>query len=323
MNKLYEEAAQGGGGGIAAAEKPTSVLAAPAPAAPAAPAGGPAVQEAFWKGWINDDGTVNKNRYDHLPEELKPLRPTLDKLNTLPDILKTYAHANTLVGKKGLMPLRPDAGDAEKAEFNARIREVLGVPDDIKEYGIKRPDDIPAEYWNDEYANKMLAAIHKNNIPPAAAKELVKINEEFTRSELMRLAAEREKAEDARIAEVNKEVAKEWGNDVVGKLSEAQRGAKFLGVDENSEAFKYNAGGLAFACQRAYEHIKEARLMADETSGADTGRSAEDELRAMTTDPANKYYKPLMDENHPGHREAARIQGLLATKIAKERANRR
>ena len=320
MNKLFEESADGGGGASAPAH--TNVLASP-PAVPAAQDGLQAVVKESWiKGWANDDGTVNKDRYQHLPDELQPLRPTLEKLGTVQDILKSYQHANTLVGKKGLQPLRADASEGEKQEFNQRIREVLGVPDDVKEYGIKRPDDMPEQYWNQAYADKMLEAIHKNNIPPAAAKELVKINEEFTRSELMRLASEQEAAEEARIAEVNKAVAKEWGNDTQAKLADARRGAKFLGIDPEGELFANNPE-VAFAMQRAAEYIKESRMVADETSGADTGQSAEDELRSMTTDPANKYYRALMDDGHPGHKEAARIQGLLATKVAKERGMRR
>lgn len=320
MNKFYAEDAAGGGGEA----KPANVLAAPAPATVSTTEAAKhdiGTKEPFYKGWIGEGGKLDKGRYDMLPERLQDKRKSLEKFNDIETFVDSYAHLETLVGKKGLMPLRPDASDGEKQEFNTRIREVLGVPDDIKEYGIKRPDDMPEQYWNQAYADKMLETIHKNNIPPAAARELVKVNEEFTRNELMRLASEQEKAEDARIADVNKAAAKEWGNDVQAKLADARRGAKFLGIDPDGELFANNPD-VAFAMQRAAEYIKESRMVADETSGADTGKSAEDELRAMTTDPANKYYKALMDDGHPGHREAARIQELLAAKVAKER-NRR
>ena len=76
MNKFYEEGAEGGGGDA----KVTNVLAT-APAATAdAPATGPVVKESWLKGWANEDGTVNKERYQHLPEELAPLQERAKQL---------------------------------------------------------------------------------------------------------------------------------------------------------------------------------------------------------------------------------------------------
>ena len=325
MNKFFEEGAEGGGGSTAAT---TLLQGGGSTTEPAKSADGTdtaqtgaAMQEPFWKGLLNDDGTVNKARWDHLPDDLKPLRPTLDKLNSLPDILKTYHHANTLVGKKGLMPLREGATKAEVEEFTARMREINRVPEKPEGYGITRPEDIPEELWNDEYANGMAALLHKHNISPEAVKELVAANYEATKQTLAQQEVAQAKQREQFVAEVNKTVQKEWGNNLQERLSAAQRGARFLGIDPTSEVFTDHPE-VAFACARAYDQIKEAKLVDGDSSGGG-GRSAQDEMNAMLSDPAHKFYNALRDQMSPQFNEAVRYRNQLSEKIVQERMGKR
>lgn len=135
-----------------------------------------AVQDPFWKDWLSTDGKLNKQAYSRLPEDLKALQPTLDKYDDLPTLLRSFHHAQTLVGKKGLMPLEENAPEEARKEFDSRLREVLKVPKDVEGYGFKKPDNFDEKLWDNDYASQVAGILHKHAVSPAAAKELLEHN---------------------------------------------------------------------------------------------------------------------------------------------------
>lgn len=143
--------------------------ATPAPVTPAASG----VSEPWAKEWIQPDFTLNHKALDRLPDHLKGMRQVLERQKTFEDVLTVTQHAQFLAGKKGLAPLATDAPPEAKAERKTLLDTINGVPKEAKDYGITKPDDLPAEYWNAKLADGFTQWGHKNSVPPGAMKELV------------------------------------------------------------------------------------------------------------------------------------------------------
>ena len=97
--------------------------------------------------FIKPDGSFDFADIGTLPDgdEKAFASHTLAKYKNVDEAMKAFRHVNGLVGAKGLLPLPATATPQEREAFNKRLGEVLGIPKDAAGYGIKRPDDIPAE----------------------------------------------------------------------------------------------------------------------------------------------------------------------------------
>ena len=119
------------------------------------PAGTPPAPAPFsFTKFIKPDGSFDFADIGTLPDsdEKAFASHTLSKYKNVDEAMKAFRHVNGLVGAKGLLPLPATATPQEREAFNKRLGEVLGIPKDAAGYGIKKPDDIPAESWSDEHA---------------------------------------------------------------------------------------------------------------------------------------------------------------------------
>ena len=196
------------------------------------PAGTPPAPAPFtFTKFIKPDGSFDFADIGTLPDgdEKAFASHTLSKYKNVDEAMKAFRHTTGLVGAKGLLPLPATATPQERESFNKRLGEVLGIPKDAAGYGIKRPDDIPAEAWSDEHATAVAEIARKNNIPPAAMQELVAAQNEFVKKSV----AAQQQAQEQATKEAFSSLQQEWGDRYNSNLVLAARSAKTLGLDVN------------------------------------------------------------------------------------------
>ena len=194
------------------------------------PAGTPPAPAPFsFTKFIKPDGSFDFADIGTLPDgdEKAFASHTLSKYKNVDEAMKAFRHVNGLVGAKGLLPLPATATPQEREAFNKRLGEVLGIPKDAAGYGIKRPDDIPAEAWSDEHATAVAEIARKNNIPPAAMQELVAAQNEFVKKSV----AAQQQAQEQATKEAFSSLQQEWGDRYNANLVLAARSAKTLGLN--------------------------------------------------------------------------------------------
>lgn len=266
--------------------------------------------EPFWNGWIGSDGKLQKSRYDHLPDDLKPFRATLENFEDLPSFLRTAMHDRSLVGKKGLLPLPAHATDKDRQDFRQRLNEVLGVPEKPDGYGIKRPDTIPEEAWDGDLINAVSAVAHEHSVSPQALAKLV---ETYNGHQLQ--AAN--KAEQARISAEKAEIdalRKELGGGFDQAVKDAARVARALDLDLDDPTIGNNPA-IIKALSKVKGMIGEHNLITGESPGS--GPSPEEQIQSIMYNAQDPLYAAYRDENHPQHGLAVDRVGTL-TKLEVE-----
>ena len=140
--------------------------------------------EPYYKGLYNEDGSINPKNWERLPDELKDLRPTLERQKDINGILHDLKHSRFLAGQKALAPLPPGSPPEVVAKRKELLDTINGVPKDVKEYGIAKPADLPDVAWNPKLADGAVAWAQKYSVAPSALKELVGLTGELAKSQL-------------------------------------------------------------------------------------------------------------------------------------------
>jgi len=296
--------AGGAGTGTLLAPPPTPQGSTPPPAGQTppngqqTPPGGPVVTKSFREGWIGADGKIDKTAYDRLPEHLKPHAELFKRFDTDEALLQTLAHQSSLIGKKGLMPLPPGASEKDKAEFNQRIREIMRVPEKPEGYGLKRPENVPAELWNDDYAKGVSEIAHKHNLSPEALQDLAKFDSEFA----VKNHGESQGALQKSFETEKANLQTKWGGEFAKNVSLASRAARTLGLDPEADPIFRNARVVeAFAKMGAM--VSDDRLVSGEGQGS-TGGNDNQRAQDIINNKANPLNAPYWDSNHVQHKQA-------------------
>jgi hypothetical protein len=268
-----------------------------APPATVTPAeGAPENQQtsAFYTGLYDQTGTLNKGNFDALPEHLQQYRPIFEKYDTVEALFGALGNASTLVGKKGLMPLPEGADEKTVSEFNARLAEVLGVPEDPKGYGIQKPEGIPDNLWDQEYVEQAASKFKELNLSPKQAQELIQMDA----ARAIEMDQQRLQAQETYEKEQRNLVSEAFGADEHRKLASAQQVAKSLGIDINDPALANNAS-LVIALSRVSDMLGEDRFGGDDGTGQTKGHA--EQAQDIIQNPANPDHAIYMDRNHPLH----------------------
>lgn len=317
-----DTAPDGGGGG--GGEGPSLIPAAGAPPA-TTPAGGapPANANAgppWWNGILKDDGKIDVSKFDKLPDELKDSQAILKRYGTIEDVYKGLAHHARTAREKGLVPLRDGASEAEVADHLERLAKINGRPDTPEGYGLKRPDNVPEDQWDQGFVDGMAKVFHKHALSPAAVKEIFATYDRATNAKLEELQAEAAQQDEARFQAQQQKLKLEFGAFAQEKFHAAVRGARWMGIDPNSPLFKTNAD-LIIAAAKVGAEIEEAKFV-DGGAAATFGADPEAEMQAMVSDPTHKFYDVLRNpgKNPRLYQEALAFQVRLSTAIAAKRA---
>lgn len=263
----------------------------PPPAAPSTPPApqASAVQTAWFRDYIKEDGTLNPSALDRLPDHLKPLKSTWERAKTFEDLGTMHLNSQHLNGKKALAPLPADAPEAVKTERKALLDSLHGVPPTPKDYGIARPADLPEQFWSEPAANNLAAWAHKHSVSPAAAKELMSTHAELIKGQaaeheqyVSKYQGEQQTAFEAQIRQEN--IPAERAAALV------EKGAIALGLDPTSEAtqklFKDSALVRLMAMRHAISTGEDTTVTANSQGSAQPDpEMAANDIRTNTANP--------------------------------------
>lgn len=273
--------------------------AAPLPpvALPGLPAG-PEMPTAQPMPIMTDAGDFSPNWYEQFAD-LQPYATTLAKFKRPEALAKSYANLERLKGY-------PDVADARRM---AAFREAVGLPATAEEYSLPRPEDTPAEAWDDGLATALAQVAYEYGIPSRAMEALTQRYAGESRQMLEACHA----AEQQAVQQADAELQADWGRryednmrtigDFMTHLG-SQCGVNVQELVENP-ALRANAD-FARLMLAAATMLQEAPLH--------TGNPADDknEAHRIAHDPAHPLHEAYMRTNHPQHRYANEQYDRLA-----------
>jgi len=291
-----------GGGSAPALDLAPTPIEANTPSTQASTAS--AVKEPYYKTLINADGTLNHKALDNLPDHLAALKPTLARQKSLDDVFTVMGNQQTLVGKKALGPLPPNATPEMVAERKGLLDSINGVPKDPKDYGIVKPENISNELWNDGLAKGAAEIAHKYSAPPAMLKDLVALQT----AELQKQLLAQQDYERAFFAKQQENLVQtlKLENIPLTKAQElAERGAQKLGLDLQNpdvQTLMKNSNVFLMAMRHALSTSEDKFVSGEAKSslGGDPAALAKD----ATSNKSNPLYAPYWDAQHPQNKMA-------------------
>lgn len=208
------------------------------------------------------------------------------------------ATMSSLAGKKALAPLPEGASPEAKAERNKLMAQLNNVPEKPEGYGFKRPENIPESQWNQPYVDGIAGILHKHNVSPEAAKELMEFDAKHAGTIGEQSAQAIAKAEAAEVAKLKET----FGADMPKQMDLAVRGARTLGMDPLDPIFK-NASAVIMAAKFA-SMISEDRLVSGEPTPANAGMDDRAKALDIVNNTANPLNQAYHKQDHPRHAEA-------------------
>lgn len=131
------------------------------------------------------DGTINRDSFTRLPENLRTLADgELKNITTADQLFQKLHGLSGVAGRKALAPLPADAKPEDIAAQQQIIRAVLGVPEKADGYAFTKPEDLPEGAWNQAHATAAQELLHKHNASPALAKDLLALQTAMVKGEL-------------------------------------------------------------------------------------------------------------------------------------------
>jgi hypothetical protein len=261
------------------------------------------------RSYLDDKGNFKQGWGDSLPDDLKASAGSLTKYPNPLELLRGHANASKLIGQKtALKAPAPDAKPEEKAKFNEQIRGILGIPANVADYKLTKPDNLPdGIHWSDGDAAEFAKLAYELNIPLSAAQKLVEFD--------LQRAGKSMTAAHAKLDEFVKgqeaELRKDWGADFDGNLGKAMKAAQLMGFDINDSELGNNAKFIK-AMHTASNLISNDKLVGSDKSGTvmDGAAQAEDIRR----NPNNPWHAAYMGKEGPARQQEAadlmaRLQG--------------
>ena len=236
--------------GAASAEPATAAPAESAPeastAAPSAPPSADASQD--WR-----------------PEALRGEKWT-EKYKSLEDALKAFGEAQKLLGKRaeGLIPPGPEAKPEEVEAFNAKLRELRGIPTEPEKiaeaYAVKAPEGAPEGYAIDAaFVGAFQQLAFEAGVAPA---EFQKLADGYMQMELQAMQAARDAG--IRQAKENEEtLVKAWREEgqVPGEMFKAANAAvDALGLRDLVDAPANSPAFIKAMAEKVYPLVAEGKL---------------------------------------------------------------
>jgi len=140
---------------------------------------------------IGADGALKEGwKEKFLPEEIRA-EGTWDRFGKIQDVFKSESEARKLVSKKGIIPPTDKSPPEEWDAFY----KALGRPDKPEQYGLKRPDEIPEDFWDDEILKSATTVFHEIGLTTPHAKKLFDWYNQRTLDTVKQIKQEQEEAE--------------------------------------------------------------------------------------------------------------------------------
>jgi hypothetical protein len=168
-----------------------------------------------------------------LTDDLKPYEGSIKKFEGTPiqDVLKSYGELEKKLGQRVQPP-----GEGAKPEEIAAWRKVVGVPEKPEDYKITKPENVPAEVWNEDLVKGFQGVAHELHLSPTQAAKLA---DWWNGQNMAAMQKYQQEAEGAGAAEVQA-LKTEWGQKFDSNLHAARRVAAAAKLDINDPAIGNN-----------------------------------------------------------------------------------
>lgn len=240
-----------------------------------------------------------------LPDDIKA-DPSIKDFKTLPDLIKSYKHAQTLVGVDKIPKPKADWKPEQWKEFNA----ALGVPDSPDKYpdATLKVDGVELDPDSIKEAKKMF---HDLGIRPDAAQKILDYRMSMLQREQLATKAEQQKAIDTLQAE--------WKDNFKLNVQTAMAVVKQHGGPELAGYLEKTGLGnnvdLIKLLHKFGTMTKEDMGTTGATNTFLTGpEAAQQEINTLQND--QEFMKALSTASHPGHRNAVDRWRTLFSKVA-------
>jgi hypothetical protein len=264
------------------------------------PPPGTGAGDPWFVGLWDKTGKIDKAKFDSLPDHLKPHKDLFAKYETAEAFMVSLVHHQQLASKKGLAPLPTNASPEMKAERQALMRQLNGVPEKPEGYGIAKPKDMPDEHWNQEYVGGVMGILHKHNASPELVKELTAYDLEAAG----KVRGGYDTQQQTRLANEGKALKEAFGNDYDSKIDLAQRAARTAGIDLQDPEVGNNSK-VIIALAKLGAMISEDKLVSGD--GGDSGKGGQsdrEKAKDIVKNPANPLYKAYHDPQDSEHQAA-------------------
>jgi hypothetical protein len=261
--------------------------------------------------------------WDGLPPDLKD-NPAISGHTDLESLAREHINAQSLIGKKGIIPPGENATPEEVSEFQVK----LGKPEKAENYdfeGLTVPEGLP---WDDGFALQMIDSMHRNGLTQAQLKGVL--------SDYMERQGttwnEMQGTLQSNYEETVRDFQKRWGKAYQANVDLAQRAFDTIFGDKAEEAGEIRMAdgmplrnhpmlveALAAHGQRMAEH----QLVGPKSGAARTTRTpeeAEAEWNRLRADDEG-FMAALMNGDHPEHDAALLKKKHLFEEMDPEGAN--
>lgn len=238
-------------------------------------------------------GNGGGNWRDSLPDDLKG-NPILEKYSDVPNLAKALIHAQSTIGKKGVIPPSDGATPEEIAGFYKQ----LGLPD-LEKYDVKLPDGVEV---NAERLKSLKEVAHKNGILPKQAQALI----EWQLSQEQEVMKDAKAKRDAALKDGMDGLKKEWGQGWDKNVAAARLAVEELGGKDFREFLEKTGLGndplvVRFAA-KAGALMGEDKIRGHVPGGGfgQTPAEIQKEINDVMGNSSHPYFNP----RHPAHRSA-------------------
>lgn len=248
----------------------------------------------------NTDATASKNQEvnfkDLIPQSYREEK-SLENFNNMEDLLKSYLHAQKLVGADKIPVPNKHATDDDWKEVFKR----LGAPEKPEDYkyNIDQLDQTQIAEFN--------KTAHQLGLLPKQAEGLIKFYNELSNNQASSLE---QRAEDAQL-KTETDLKKEFGPQYSKRLDQAKR----LAVGTLGEEFLENTIlqdgsrlgdniNIIKAFSNLADKLSEDEIIKGDTSGYMTAKEIEKEINELTQEGSAYWSK-----THPNHAKA--VQEVL------------
>lgn len=229
---------------------------------------------------------------DSLPEDIKG-NVALQTFSDVGSLAKSYLHAQSLVGKKGIIPPGAKATDEEMSSFYRS----LGQPE-LEKFEIKVAEDAGLD---SDTISGFKEVAHKAGLLPQQAQGVL---DWYLKRETETLAA-LEKSVETESNQAIADLKKEWAAGYDKNVSFAQMAVKELGGEEFQTYLRESGLGNDVNVIKFMAKVGEL-LGEDKLRGHGGGKfgktptEIQREIDQIRGDPKHPYF----DKTHPGHKHA-------------------
>ena len=267
---------------------------------------GDVVSKPFHIGLYGEDGKINKDALDRLPEHLKKDKSIFEQYNTIEEVLHAFANSKRMNGRKGDLSAyeRPgeDAPESAKQQHEQFLKVANGAPDTIEGYGLTKPEGVADDAWNQEQANQYAEIAMKHHASPELMRELAELNAKTMADS----QAEMAKANQAYFSGEVEALKNEHRSAFPEVRAQAERVVNRFGMDDAAMSSAANVNAL----YKIAKSLGEDRLPSH-SSDPSAGITDRQKAMAILKDPSNPYYKAYHDPNDRGHDEAVALRSKL------------